>query len=150
MPPRTKFGLIATVLLLAGLPLLARRFIGPVGDGWTARFLRVGGYAAILALIPARAVVGPYPLTVPQRGSDLRVFIARRKQYPRDAGHVGRRCPLAGRDLLPGPDGLLRGHPPLGDLAAVVGDRGHADHTAPARASLFGLVMYSVAPLGLG
>jgi hypothetical protein len=71
-----RFGVIATVLLLAGLPLLARRFIGPVGDGWAARFLRVGGYAAILALIPARAVVGPYPLTVPQRGSDLRVFIA--------------------------------------------------------------------------
>jgi hypothetical protein len=35
-----------------------------------------GGYAAILALIPARAVVGPYPLTVPQRGLDLRVFVA--------------------------------------------------------------------------
>jgi hypothetical protein len=71
-----RFGVIATVLLLAGLPLLARRFIGPVGDGWAARFLRVGGYAAILALIPARAVVGPYPLTVPQRGLDLRVFVA--------------------------------------------------------------------------
>jgi hypothetical protein len=71
-----QFGLIATVLLLAGLPLLARRFIGPVGDGWAARFLRVGGYAAILALMPARAVVGPYPLTVPQRDPDLRVFIA--------------------------------------------------------------------------
>jgi hypothetical protein len=69
-----RFGVIATVLLLAGLPLLARRFIGPVGDRWAARFLRVGGYAAILALIPARAVVGPYPLTVPHRGPDLRVF----------------------------------------------------------------------------
>src|SRR6185437_6372652 len=38
-----RFGVIATVLLLAGLPLLALRFIGPVGDGWAARFLRVGG-----------------------------------------------------------------------------------------------------------
>ena len=121
-----RFGVIATVLLLAGLPLLARRFFGPVGDGWAARFLRVGGYAAILALIPARAVVGPYPLTVPQRGPDLRVFIACRKQYPRDAGHVGRRSALAGRDLFPGPDGLLRRRPPLGDLAAIVGDPGHA------------------------
>jgi hypothetical protein len=71
-----QFGLIATVLLLAGLPLLARRFFGPVSDSRTARFLRVGGYAAILALMPARGVVGPYPLTVPQRGPDLRVFIA--------------------------------------------------------------------------
>jgi hypothetical protein len=71
-----QFGLIATVLLLAGLPLFARRFFGPVSDSRTARFLRVGGYAAILALMPARAVVGPYPLTVPQRDPDLRVFIA--------------------------------------------------------------------------
>jgi hypothetical protein len=96
-----RFGVIATVLLLAGLPLLARRFIGPVGDGWAARFLRVGGYAAILALIPARAVVGPYPLTVPQRGLDLRVFVTSGNSTPRDARHLGRRCPLAGRDLLP-------------------------------------------------
>jgi hypothetical protein len=36
-----QFGLIATVLLLAGLPLLARRFFGPVSDGRIARFLRV-------------------------------------------------------------------------------------------------------------
>ena len=71
-----QFGVIATVLLLAGLPLLARRFFGPAGDSRTARFLRVGGYAAILALIPARAVVGPYPLNVPRQGPDLRVFIA--------------------------------------------------------------------------
>jgi len=71
-----QFGLIATVLLLAGVALFARRFFGPVSDGRTARILRVGGYAAILALMPARAVVGPYPLTVPQRGPDLRVFTA--------------------------------------------------------------------------
>ena len=71
-----QFGVIATVLLLAGLPLLARRFFGPVSDSRSARFLRVGGYAAILALIPARAVVGPYPLNVPRQGPDLRVFIA--------------------------------------------------------------------------
>src|SRR5215469_4365929 len=71
-----QFGVIATVLLLAGLPFLARRIFGPVSDSRTARFLRVGGYAAILALIPARAVVGPYPLTVPRQAPDLRIFIA--------------------------------------------------------------------------
>ena len=38
-----QFGVIATVLLLAGLPLLARRFFGPVSDSRIARFLRVGG-----------------------------------------------------------------------------------------------------------
>jgi hypothetical protein len=69
-----QFGVIATVLLLAGLPLLARRFFGPVSDSRTARFLRVGGYAAILALIPAQAVVGPYPLTVPRQAPGLRVL----------------------------------------------------------------------------
>jgi hypothetical protein len=53
-----QFGLIATVLLLAGLPLLARRFFGPVSDSRTARFLRVGGYAAILALMPPGASSG--------------------------------------------------------------------------------------------
>src|ERR1700678_1857476 len=30
-----QFGVIATVLLLAGMPLLARRFFGPVGDSRT-------------------------------------------------------------------------------------------------------------------
>jgi hypothetical protein len=69
-----QFGVIATVLLLAGLPLLARRFFGPVSDSRAARFLRVGGYAAILALLPAMAVVGPFPNTVALRGPDLRVF----------------------------------------------------------------------------
>ena len=129
MPPSDQFGLIATVLLLAGLPLLARRFFGPVSDGRAARFLRVAGYAAILALMPARAVVGPYPLTVPQRGPAYSVFHRQPETYPRDARGarpVGRRAALAGRDRVPGPDGLLRGRPPLGDLAAVLGGPGHA------------------------
>ena len=71
-----QFGVIATVVLLAGLPLLARRFFGPVGDSRAARFLRVGGYAAILALMPAIAIVAPFPGTVPQRGADLPVLYA--------------------------------------------------------------------------
>ena len=41
-----------------------------------ARCLRVGGYAAILALMPAVNIVAPFPFTVPQRGPDLRVFYA--------------------------------------------------------------------------
>ena len=71
-----QFGVIATVLLLAGLPLLTRRFFGPVGNSRAARSLRVGGYAAILALMPAVNIVAPFPFTVPQRGPDLRVFYA--------------------------------------------------------------------------
>ena len=49
--------MIAIVLLLAGLPLLARWFLGPAGDTRLARFLRAGGYAAVLALMAAKAGV---------------------------------------------------------------------------------------------
>src|SRR5208282_438034 len=59
-----------------GLPLLARWFFGPVSDSRAARFLRVGGYAAVLALLPAIAVVARFPGTVPQRGAELPVFYA--------------------------------------------------------------------------
>jgi hypothetical protein len=143
-----QFGLIGTVLLLAGLPLLARRFFGPVSDGRIARFLRVVGYAAILALMPARAVVGPYPLTVPQRGPDLRVFIA--------AG-----------DSTHGMPGTSAGGPPWpGEIfflvltacyvVTLLWVTSRRSSVAPATLAagtgvglLFGLVIYSVAPLGL-
>jgi len=143
-----QFGVIATVLLLAGMPLLTRRFFGPVGDGRTARLVRVGGYAAILALIPARAVVGPYPLTVPQRGADLRVFIA-------DGNSTH------------GMPGTSAGGPPWpGEIFFLILTACYvvlllwltSRRASPAPATLAvgagtgivsGLVMYSVAPLGL-
>ena len=121
-----QFGVIATVLLLAGMPLLARRLFGPVSDSRTGRFLRVGGYAAILALMPAMAVVALYPLTCAAAGFRPARLHRGRKHDPRDAGHLGRGSSLAGRDLFPGLDGRLRGHPPLGDFAAFAGDPGHA------------------------
>ena len=37
----SQFHVIATVLLLAGLPLLARRFFGPASPSRAGRFLRV-------------------------------------------------------------------------------------------------------------
>ncbi len=143
-----QFGVIATVLLLAGLPLLARRFFGPVRDSRTARFLRVGGYAAILALMPAMAVVDPFPGTVPQRGAELPVFYA--------AGNP--------RSDLPG---TSSGGPPWpGEITlliltalyvvALLWVTSRRSPTAPATVAagtgvgiVFGLVMYSVAPLGL-
>jgi len=65
---------IALVLVLAGLPLLARRVFGPPARGRAARLLRVGGYAAILALIPAKNVIEQV-LDVPPRGRpDLRLY----------------------------------------------------------------------------
>jgi hypothetical protein len=144
-----RFGVIATVLLLAGLPLLARRFIGPVGDGWAARFLRVGGYAAILALIPARAVVGPYPLTVPQRGSDLRVFIASGNSTHGMPGTSAGGAPWPGEIFF-----LVLTACYVVVLLWVTSRRSSVTPATLAAGTgvglLFGLVMYSVAPLGLG
>jgi hypothetical protein len=143
-----QFGVIATVLLLAGLPLLARRFFGPVSDSRAARFLRVGGYAAILALIPAKAVVGPYPLTVPRQAPDLRVFIA-------------------GGNSTHGMPGTSAGGPPWpGEIfflvltafyvVTLLWVTSRRSSVTPATLAvgtgvglLFGLVMFSVAPLGL-
>jgi hypothetical protein len=143
-----QFGVIATVLLLAGMPLLARRFFGPVGDSRTARFLRVGGYAAILALMPAVALVAPYPLTVPRRGPDLRVFIA-------------------GGNTTHGMPGTSAGGPPwFGEiffllltacyvviLLWLTSRRSSVTGTTLAVGTgtgiVFGLIMFCVAPLGL-
>ena len=144
-----RFGVIATVLLLAGLPLLARRFIGPVGDGWTARFLRVGGYAAILALIPARAVVGPYPLTVPQRGPDLRVFIA--------SGNSTHGMPGTSSGGPPWPGEIFFLVLTACYVVVLLWVTSRRSSVTPATLTIgtgagivFGLVMFSVAPLGLG
>jgi hypothetical protein len=58
-----RMDVVTTVLLLAGLPLLARRFLGPAINSRLARFLRAGGYAAaILALTAPRSRVAPATL----------------------------------------------------------------------------------------
>jgi hypothetical protein len=67
--------IIATVLLLAALPLLARWFLGPP-DNRAARWLRAGGYAAVLALVPAKAAIELFSGTVPRGGDDLHAFHA--------------------------------------------------------------------------
>src|SRR6478752_321201 len=132
-----RFGVIATVLLLAGLPLLA------------PRFLRVGGYASILALMPARAVVGPYPLTVPQRGSDLRVFIASGNSTHGMPGTSAGGAPWPGEIFF-----LVLTACYVVVLLWVTSRRSSVTPATLAAGTgvglLFGLVMYSVAPLGLG
>ena len=65
--------IIATVLLLAALPLLARWFLGPP-DNRAARWLRAGGYAAILAIMPAKAAILLFNGTVPRGGPGLHAF----------------------------------------------------------------------------
>ena len=144
-----QFGLIATVLLLAGVALFARRFFGPVSDGRTARILRVGGYAAILALMPARAVVGPYPLTVPQRGPDLRVFTA--------AGNSTHGTPGTSAGGPPWPGEIFFLVLTVCYVVVILWLTSRRSSVAPATLAagagagiVFGLVMYSVAPLGLG
>jgi hypothetical protein len=65
--------IIATVLLVAGLPLLARRLLGPPANR-AARWLRAGCYAAILALMPAKAAIELFTGAVPRGGIDLHTF----------------------------------------------------------------------------
>lgn len=65
--------LITMVVLLAGLALLARRF-WPADDSRAARFLRVGVYAAILALIPLKNVVEQVLDVPPRGGISLRLY----------------------------------------------------------------------------
>jgi hypothetical protein len=66
--------LITVVALLAALALVARRVFGPPGSSRAARFLRVGGYVAILALIPAKNVVEQVLDAPPAGGIDLRLY----------------------------------------------------------------------------
>ncbi len=144
-----QFGVIATVLLLAGLPLLARRFFGPVSDSRIARFLRVGGYAAILALMPAIAVVAPFPGTVPQRGAELPVFYA--------AGNPRSDLPGTSSGGPPWPGEIFLLLLTALYVVAIFWVTSRRSPAAPATLAIgtgagivFGLVMYSVAPLGLG
>jgi len=46
---------IATVVMLAGLPWAARRVFGPAASGWLPRAVRAGAYAAVFTLVLAKA-----------------------------------------------------------------------------------------------
>jgi PadR family transcriptional regulator, regulatory protein PadR len=54
--PVNRMYVVGTLILLAGLPLVVRRYVGPVRPGWAPRLVRPGGYAVVLALIAATAV----------------------------------------------------------------------------------------------
>ncbi len=55
--PGSRLRIAGTVVLLAVLPQVVRRYAGPVRGGWLPRAMRVGGYAVVLALITAKAVM---------------------------------------------------------------------------------------------
>ena len=65
---------IIVVVLLGAMALVARRVFGPPGSSRAARFLRVGAYVAILALIPAKNVVEQVLDVPPGGGVDLRLY----------------------------------------------------------------------------
>jgi hypothetical protein len=117
-----------TVLVLAGLPWLARRFLGPA-NGRLGRLLRVGGYTAVLALTVAHArilrVVGP-PTARPAR------------QFAWFTEYLF----LA----------VIAGY-----VAAILAVTARRSRIAPATLAIgtgggiaFGLVMYAVMPIGFG
>jgi hypothetical protein len=54
--PVNRMYVVATLLLLAGLPPLVSRYAGAIRPGRAPRLARVGGYAAVLGLVAATAV----------------------------------------------------------------------------------------------
>ena len=54
--PVNRMYVVGTLVLLAGLPLLVRRYFGPARPGLASLVTRAGGYAVVLALIAATAV----------------------------------------------------------------------------------------------
>ena len=105
--------MIATVLLLAGLPLLARRFFGPPSPGRAGRSLRVLFCAAILALLPAFAIVEVFANLTPAPAAYRSIFcIAQGWSSIQGCGgvpEVERRSALGGRDRAPADDRRVPG-----------------------------------------
>jgi hypothetical protein len=54
--PVNRMYVVGTLVLLAFLPALVRRYLGPVRAGWAPRAARIFGYATVLALVAAMAV----------------------------------------------------------------------------------------------
>ena len=138
-------GIIITLALLVGLPLLARWWLGPP-DCRAARWLRAGFSAAILALLPVQAAIGLFVGMVPRSGINRHTFdIA-----------IGSGIP-----------GSSSGGPDWGGeiailiftacyLAAVLALTARRTPVAPATLVIaagaglvLGIVMYAVAPAGL-
>ena len=131
---------ITVVVLLAGGALLARWLFEASDDSRTARLLRLGTYAAFLALIPAKDVVEQVLDALPPRGAlDLRL-------YRLIAGHFDR--PWSGEIVFLVVVALC--------AAAVLWVTSRRSGVAPATLSIgtgagvaLGLVLYTVGPLGL-
>ena len=149
----SQFHVIATVLLLAGLPLLARRFFGPATPSRAGRSLRVFSCAAILALMPAFAVVEAFANLIPAQPAYRCIFcIAQGWSNVQGCGAVPGRStggpPWAGEIPL-----MLMTIAYLGVILFLTSRRSQVSRSTLAIGTgtglLFGVVMYAVAPLGL-
>jgi len=133
---------IATIVLLAVLPLLSRWFFGPVQHSRLARFLRVSAYAAILALMPARAAAERFAYAVPHNIHDRRLFLAIHLQLgPRPKyGTLEVVFLLLVAAYLTAIFWMTSRRSPVTPATMAIGTGGGV---------LFGAVMYAVTPLGL-
>jgi hypothetical protein len=139
--PVDRVEVVTMVLLLAGLPLLARLFFGPVGSSRLARVLRFGTWAAVLGLIPARIAVEQFGYTPPRGGIDLRVYLL-------IANPRGKGDPLGNQIVFLVVMALY--------LTAMLWMTSRRSRIVPATLAIgagsgavLGVVMYTVAPLGL-
>lgn len=130
---------IVMVALLAGLPLLARPFLGPVSDSRTAWFLRAGTWAVFLVLIPALTVAQQLRGISPRGAAERRVYRLVSWVHP----------PSWGREVM-----MLVVMAVF--IAAIVWLTSRRSGVTPATLAagtgaglVLGLVMYAVDPLGL-
>ena len=150
----SQFHVIATVLLLAGLPLLARRFFGPANASRAGRSLRVFCCAAVLAFMPALAIVEAFANLTPARPAYKYVFCIAQGWSDASQGCGG----------VPGQS--TGGPPWAGEIVFLLLTIGYVGvilfltsrHSQVTRSTLaigtgtgllLGVVMYVVAPLGL-
>jgi hypothetical protein len=149
----SRFHVIATVLLLAGLPLLARRFFGAPTPSRAGRSLRVFSCAAILALLPAFAIVEAFANLVPAQPAYRYVFcIAQGWSNAQGCGAVPGTStggpPWAGEIPL-----ILMTSAYLGVILFLTSRRSQVTGSTLAIGTgtglAFGMVMYAVAPLGI-
>ena len=124
---------VATVLLLAGLPWLARRFFGPAACGWPARVVRAGGCAMAVAMVAVKADADRFGYAAPAGGAGLAgawageiVFLVMAAAYVAGILAVTARRPPAGPAALVSGTGagVLAGLimyvlPPVGGLLHV-------------------------------
>ena len=149
----SRFHVIATVLLLAGLPLLARRFFGPATPSRAGRSLRVFCCAAILALMPGLAIVEAFANLTPAQPAYRRIFCIAQgwSSIQGCSGALGKSTggpPWAGEIAL-----LLMTIAYLGVILFLTSRRSQVIRGTLAIGAgtglLFGVVMFAVAPLGL-